>query len=129
MSDEVSADWHELANRVRNDLAAAGLTVTGDLEIDYRVGAHVMVDSEKDSAGGVWVAWKPHPHLAGAAATCLEDGRLDDPMVAQFGKVLEAMQVAMMTILQSAGYSVEDADEEYRPYELRITTASDGVAH
>ncbi|MCK2243024.1 MULTISPECIES: hypothetical protein [unclassified Crossiella] len=112
---------HGLAADVRDTLAEAGLPMTGDLAPGLRVGVRVEVDPADDEAGGVWVDWHTHPRLAEAAADCVNERRLDDPVLTRQGEVMEAMQQAMLAILTAAGFQAGDPDHDYRPYELQVT--------
>ncbi|GAA2823620.1 hypothetical protein [Crossiella cryophila] len=110
-----------LADDVRDTLAEAGLPMTGDLSPGLRVGVRVEVDPADDEAGGVWVDWCTHPRMAEAAANCVAEGRVDDPVLTRQGDVQEAMQQALLAILTSAGFQASDPDHDYRPYELQVT--------
>ncbi|MFC9971987.1 hypothetical protein ACFVH6_13960 [Spirillospora sp. NPDC127200] len=113
-----------LAGRARNTLAAAGLPLmSGDLELALGAGAEVEVDYGADAAGGVYATWRLHPQLARAAAFAVSADDADDahPALLFSGTVAVAMARAIGTILTAAGFAVEEADDEYRPFTLRIT--------
>ncbi|MGW0519451.1 hypothetical protein [Crossiella sp. NPDC003009] len=121
VTDARLRELRNLADDVRDTLAEAGLPITGDLAPGLRVGVRVEVDPADDEAGGVWVDWHTHPRMATAAADCVNEGRLDDPVLTRQGEVMEAMQQAMLAILTSAGFQARDPDHDYRPYELQVT--------
>ncbi|MCO1578914.1 hypothetical protein M8C13_24470 [Crossiella sp. SN42] len=121
VSDARLRELRNLADDVRDTLAEAGLPITGDLAPGLRVGVRVEVDPADDEAGGVWVDWHTHPRMANAAADCVNEGRLDDPVLTRQGEVMEAMQQALLAILTSAGFQAGDPDHDYRPYELQVT--------
>lgn len=119
---EEEREWGLLAGDVREALAEAGLPMTGDLPVDLRVGVRVEVNADDGDASGVWVAWHTHPRLALAAAECVAQGRLDDPVITRKGDVMEAMQRALLDILTVSGFQASDPDHDYRPYELLVVS-------
>ncbi|XUL85585.1 hypothetical protein ACQ86D_01900 [Streptomyces galilaeus] len=46
---------------------------------------------------------------------------LDDPVLCHSSAIAAAMMQAMAAILASAGFAVEDAHDEYRSHQLRVT--------
>jgi hypothetical protein len=125
MFDRVSADElaarEGLASRVRNELAAAGLPVLARaLNPVLAGGADVMVDNGADTAGGVFVDWSASPRLQECTSRALRLRLLDDPLLRHSSQVAAAMMQAMATILTSAGFTAEDANDEYRPHQLRV---------
>jgi hypothetical protein len=46
--------------------------------------------------------------------------QLDEPVLQHSGAIKGAMMKAMAAIMESAGFRVEDAGDEYRPMQLRI---------
>ena len=125
MFDKVSADklagMEALARRVRNELAAAGLPVPASgLNPVLAAGAEVMVDDGADTAGGVFAGWSTSPRLHECTRRALRLRLLDDPLLRHSSQIAAAMMQAMAAILTSAGFTVEDANDEYRPYQLRV---------
>jgi hypothetical protein len=125
MFDRVSADelagMQVLARRVRSELAAAGLPVPAPgLAPVLAGGAEVMVDDGADQAGGVFVNWAASPRLQACTSRVLRHRQLDDPLLRHSAEVKAAMMQAMAAILTSAGFTVQDADDDYRPYQLRV---------
>ena len=111
-----------LALRVRSELAAAGLPVPAPgLSPELAGGAEVAVDDGADSAGGVFVSWTASPRLQACTSRAFRLRRLDDPPLRHTAQIKAAMMQAMAAILTSAGFTVQDADDDYRPYELRVT--------
>src|SRR5215469_11118884 len=125
MLERVSADelagMEALARRVRNELAAAGLPVPAPgLNPVLAGGAEVMVDDGADTAGGVFAGWSASPRLQACTSRALRLRLLDDPLLRHSSEIAAAMRQAMAAILTSAGFTVEDAHDEYRPYQLRV---------
>ena len=126
MFDKVSADelagMEALARKVRNELAAAGLPVPAPgLNPVLAGGAEVTVDPGADTAGGVFAGWSASPRLGECTSRALRLRLLDDPLLRHSSQITAAMMQAMAAILTSAGFTVEDANDEYRPHQLRVT--------
>jgi hypothetical protein len=127
MFEKVSGDelagLEALALRVRNELAAAGLPVLiPGMAPVLASGAEVEVDAGADAAGGVFVGWAASPRLRECALRALRLRLTDDPVLRHSDQVGSAMMQAMAVVLASAGFTVEDADHEYRPRELRVVS-------
>ncbi|WP_030774724.1 MULTISPECIES: hypothetical protein [unclassified Streptomyces] len=121
VGDEESAALKALAQRVRDELAAAGLPVVAPgLDPILAVGADVEVDDGADAAGGVFVDWRASPRLRDCANRAYRLKLLDEPVLRHSRAVGDAMARAMADVLTSAGFSVEDARDEYRPQQLRV---------
>ncbi|WP_258314797.1 hypothetical protein [Streptomyces sp. Act143] len=110
-----------LSWKVRNELAAAGLPVLAPgINSVLAGGAEVEVDDGADAAGGVFVGWQASPRLQACASRAFGLKQLDEPVLRHSSAVRAAMLQAMAAVLSSAGFSVEDARDEYRPQELRV---------
>ncbi|MEV7388327.1 hypothetical protein [Streptomyces sp. NPDC091215] len=121
VSAEESTALEALAGRVRNELAAAGLPVLAPgLDPVLAGGAEVDIDDGADAAGGVFVAWQASPRLRACARRAFGLKQLDEPVLRHSSVVGAAMMQAMAAVLASAGFSVEDARDEYRPQQLRV---------
>jgi|SRR5215469_12261983 len=125
MLERVSADelagMEALARRVRNELATAGLPVPAPgLNPVLAGGAEVTVDPGADTAGGVFAGWAASPRLQECTSRALRLRLLDDPLLRHASQIAAAMMQAMATILTSAGFTVEAANDEYRPHQLRV---------
>ncbi|WP_369149134.1 hypothetical protein [Streptomyces sp. R44] len=113
---EESAALQKLARRVRDELAAAGLPVVApELDPVLAGGAEVDIDDGDDAAGGVFVGWQASPRLRACASRAFRLKQLDEPVLRHSSAVQGAMVQAMAQVLASAGFSVEDARDEYRP--------------
>ncbi|MEU1711172.1 hypothetical protein ABZ478_38895 [Streptomyces sp. NPDC005706] len=121
VSAEESAALEALARKVRNELTAAGLPVLAPgLDPVLAGGAEVDIDHGADAAGGVFVAWQASPRLRACASRAFRLKQLDEPVLRHSSAVGAAMVRAMAAVLASAGFSTEDARDEYRPQQLRI---------
>ena len=116
------ADMKALAQRVRNELAAAGLPVLPDLNPVLAGGAVVEVDGGADMAGGVFTRWCASPRLRECTSRAFRLRLLDDPLLRHSSQVEAAMMRAMAAILISAEFTVEDTNDEYRPHHLRLVS-------
>ncbi|MEU5609736.1 hypothetical protein AB0H03_13555 [Streptomyces sparsogenes] len=126
MFERVSAEEAErqeaLASRVRNELTAAGLPVlTPGLDRVLASGAEVEVDDGADAAGGVYVGWLTSPRLRECTRRAFRLRLLSDPLLRHSSEIAAAMMKSMAAILASAGFTVEDANDEYRSHQLRVT--------
>ena len=119
---ETQSRLEHVASAVRDELAAAGLEVVAPgLAPDLAAGAEVEVDLMNDTAGGVFIHWRVSPRLRTCAINALRHKRTDDPALSHNGAVQAAMAKAVSLILTSAGFSVDDADDEYRTFGLKVT--------
>ncbi|OPG10944.1 hypothetical protein B1R27_00015 [Streptomyces sp. GKU 895] len=124
VSAEESAALEALSWKVRNELAAAGLPVLAPgLNTILAGGADVEVDDGADAAGGVFVGWTTSPRLQACASRAFRLKQLDDAVLRHSNAVGAAMMQAIAAVLSSAGFSVEDARDEYRPQQLRVLAA------
>lgn len=111
---EVTAERNALADVVCRELARAGLPVhRGDLDGDPhgKPGAKVYVTPHVD--GGVFVDWETDAELRTAALDLFAKG-IDysdpPPVVRHHNTVLKNMQDAVLSILASAGFQVDEPD-------------------
>ncbi|SBV05256.1 hypothetical protein YW5DRAFT_02806 [Streptomyces sp. Ncost-T6T-1] len=111
---DVIAQREGLADEACRALVRAGIPAyRGNLDEDSggRPGAHVRVDPLAD--GGVLVDWNTQGELAAAAVNSLERG-VDPAHLPQEIRHYEAVQTCMrgavLGILASAGFQVEEAD-------------------
>jgi hypothetical protein len=119
MTDLVAMTDDELADAVRDELTAAGLTVLVP-EQDYG-GVRIVADH------GVWVSWKSGAELSAAAMAVLRRGAYREGRsqvhisLARQGTVAKAMNGAIATILTATGFDVrDDADDYHHPMELLV---------
>ncbi|MEV0736698.1 hypothetical protein AB0I51_12160 [Streptomyces sp. NPDC050549] len=94
---------------------------TPDLDRVLASGAEVEVDDGADAPDGVYVGWLISPRLRERAGRAFRLRLLDDPVLCHSSEIAAAMMQAMAAILASAGFAVEDANDEYRSHQLRVT--------
>lgn len=111
---DVIEERRKLAERVHRELERAGLPVyRGDLDdgLHRRPGADVHVEPFVE--GGVYVDWRTDAELRDAALDLFAEG-IDyanpPPVVRHHKTVLNHMQAALLGILTSAGFEVEEPD-------------------
>lgn len=111
---EVVAERNTLADEVCRELALAGLPAhRGDLGggTRKRPGARVYVEPFVE--GGVYVNWHTDAELSAAALELFAKG-IDyadpPPVVRHHSTVLKQMRAALLGILTSAGFEVEEPD-------------------
>lgn len=116
-----------LANEVSQKLQLAGFIAQvfagAEFDLDF-VGMKIEVDTGDNAAGGVWVDWCSSRELRGLAAESVRNHVFDSRDIIHSGTVSEAMQRAIFAILYSAGFAVENSDEDMRPFEVRVIAAT-----
>ncbi|MFJ4202693.1 hypothetical protein ACIP2Y_24105 [Streptomyces sviceus] len=113
-SPEVVAERHVLAERTCQELQHAGLPVyRGDLSDGALKQPGVEVHVDPFVGGGVFVDWETSAELRNAALELFARG-IDysnpPPVSRHYNTVYKAMQGALMAILGSAGFEVEEPD-------------------
>jgi hypothetical protein len=122
VSGDDLADMEALAQRVRNELAAAGLPVLLGIDPVLAGGAVVEVDDGADMGGGVFAGWSASPRLRECTGRAFSLRLLDDPLLRHSSQVGAAMMRAMAAILASAGFTVQDANDACRSHQLRVVS-------
>ncbi|MET8936400.1 hypothetical protein ABZX28_05185 [Streptomyces rubiginosohelvolus] len=116
-----------LAAAVEADLARSGLVISGQ-QNQYREnsigGLRVEVDEFDDVAGGIWLHWEVHPSLRKATSEALRGQRFDDPVIASAGRIHERMASTILSMLGALGYVAEPSDDDYRPFAIKVLSAS-----
>ncbi|SED49111.1 hypothetical protein [Streptomyces sp. TLI_105] len=114
---EVVAEWNDLADRVCRELARAGLPARrSDLDggpsgPSGAAGAEVHVD--RLAEGGVFVDWQTDAELRATALGLFAEGidYANPPAaVRHYNSVHKLMRDALLGILASAGFQVEEPD-------------------
>jgi|SRR5215469_893602 len=109
-----------LAELVYGALELAGLPAhlqPKDLSIS---GAEIDIDTGDDAGSGVYVFWHPHPAVADAAADRIQRGQFSDPVIKRSGTISLYMKDAIINILTSAGFEVEESRDDLRPFTVRV---------
>jgi hypothetical protein len=83
-------------------------------------GAEIDVDTGDDAGRGVYVFWHPHPAVADAAADCVQRHQFSDPIIERSGTISLHMKSAIINILTSAGFEVEESRDDLRPFAVRV---------
>ena len=115
---DVEQARRDLGDRVRRSL---GEVIGLPLSDGGSAGVEISVDTGADEAGGVFVAWKASASVRDRAVESIALGRLDDPSIRLSGRVHQILADALGHILQSSGFTTEPADEDMRPYGIRVT--------
>jgi hypothetical protein len=101
-------------------LLSAGLPRSVEAGADISAGITVEVDSGDDEAGGVYLMWRPDGQLVNEAALAVLNGRLDDPAIGRSAVFKAAMKDAMLSILASSGFLVEESRDDLNPLAVRV---------
>ncbi|WP_129837962.1 hypothetical protein [Streptomyces sp. RFCAC02] len=128
VDNETLRRMERLAQRVRDQLAEAGLPVTADLDMRFAVGAEVRIDPAPDDIGGVYVGWRSHPALSARIREVMLSGDVTDPVVRRAGEVSRAMLEAIGRILAAGGFTVGPSRNDMSPQTLHVTGAPDRAA-
>lgn len=119
-----------LAACARDELAAAGLPIvpTG-MDTCLVGGVEVVIDQGKDTGGGVFAGWVVGPRLSSCVRHAVCANEMSAPVLEYARTIKDTMSRAMAAILTAAGFTVEDANDEYRTQQLRVVSGHDkGVA-
>lgn len=111
---------HGLARDALEELLSAGLPQSVEAEEGISAGITVEVDAGDDEAGGVYLMWRPDERLASAAALAVLEGRLDDPAIRRSAGFKAVMKDAILSILASSGFIVEEAQDDLNPLAVRV---------
>ncbi|HEX6684735.1 MAG TPA: hypothetical protein VF062_18165 [Candidatus Limnocylindrales bacterium] len=127
-----------LAAAVRDELVAAGLPV-----LPLGSGGRGHDDDDRHAAGGLsiyeaetdqvlWVGWATSEALRDAAVNAMEvgayraDGSEMHPAIRHSGTVQFAIAKAVATILESAGYRVEEDFDDLQPGVIQVRRGEPG---
>ncbi|MFC9617851.1 hypothetical protein [Streptomyces sp. NPDC056938] len=119
---------HQLAERVRQDLSASGLTVHVTAEHDPmpdKGGGWIELDDFDDAGGGVWLHWQLHPRVREAIGTAIQRAEIDDPFLKVASQTYKHTVTAVLTTLTALGYEAERSRDDYRPYAVRVIAHPD----
>jgi hypothetical protein len=118
----------DLASSVACILEDAGIPVTIDQACAGSGGAVVDVDRGDDAAGGVYVSWRPGASLIERANRLLLNEKHDHGDIRFMGQVSESMMLAMLEILRHCGVDATVADDDLRPYSIRVLKYAPGAS-
>ncbi|MEU5698493.1 hypothetical protein ACFFS2_23285 [Streptomyces aurantiacus] len=125
--DEISRRC-QLAERVRQDLSASGLTVHPADERGVTAaeggGLEIELDDLDDAGGGVWLHWQLHTRTQDEVRAALRrgqaDGPLSDPLLKAASQTYQHMATAIIAMLTTLGYEAEHSRDDYRPHAVRV---------
>jgi hypothetical protein len=115
-----------LAELVYGALELAGLPAHLQPKSLSISGAEIDVDTGDDAGRGVYVFWHPHPAVADAAAERVQRRQLSDLIIERSGAISRHMEAAIINILTSAGFDVEESRDGLRPFTVRVIAGPPG---
>ncbi|MFJ9456383.1 hypothetical protein ACIRST_14980 [Kitasatospora sp. NPDC101447] len=124
--ESVRADYERLAQRVRNELAAAGLPVVAPgLAVEVAVGAEVIVDMADllffgEGDPEVVVTWRVGPQLRSNVIADAMHQRGVTAAIRQCGEVEAAMADAVIAILSAAGFTARNHGNDLSPFDVQV---------
>ncbi|MER7846040.1 hypothetical protein ABTZ03_19040 [Kitasatospora sp. NPDC096077] len=125
----VNARYERLAQRARDELAAAGLPVVpAGLDDGLAVGAAVRISAWNQHFGEdpeVLVSWYPSALLRSSAAADREPGGEPTAAAVQGGRVQAAMATAVTEVLSAAGFTVRDRGDDHAPFDVLVVDGPD----
>ncbi|MBD0693614.1 hypothetical protein BG452_41925 [Streptomyces sp. CBMA123] len=125
----MNARFERLAQRVRDELAAAGLPVVAPgLDAALAVGAEVRVSTWNQHFGEepeVLVSWHLSPRLRCRATADLERGGEPTAAARQAGGIHTAMAAAVIAVLSAAGFTARDRADDYAPFDVLVLDGPD----
>ena len=121
LEDEPSRYLDELAENVRIALTGAGIQAFYATRPDLHGGALIEIDKVADEGAGVYIYWTLSGGLTNDVNHCLESGQYSHPLIRYSGKVRQAMQEAIVVILNAASLSARPADDDIRAYAVVVS--------
>jgi hypothetical protein len=120
-SDETSAAWRALADRVREVLYEAGIANHFLDDLPRPSGAEISIDYGANEMGGVFVDWRTGAALSNAVMEAAMERRNDDPAIELYMSVKLAMRDAMIKVLEASGFEVNPIDDyDMRPPAIHV---------
>jgi hypothetical protein len=119
----------DLAGRVRDELAAAGLPIVAPTMNPHieTPGAEVRVDKLVDCHAPVRVDWHTDRALREAFHRAAMAQQIDAPAFRHYELVIHAMLRTMTEILTAAGFTVRDSTNDFAPLTLEILDGPRGA--
>jgi hypothetical protein len=109
-----------LAGEALEVLRSAGLPQSIETEEGTSAGVTAEVDLGDDEVGGVYLTWRPDGRLVDEAALAVLHGRRDDPVISRSADFRAAMRGAILSILVSSGFRVEESPDDVNPLAVRV---------
>lgn len=120
VNDEDLEQRYILARNAAAALESLGFQAHLREGIDSAPGVEVTVDSGDYDTGGVYVSWNFGSELRLRMADAVEKEDFSDPVFEPAGVVAESMVETLRELLVVAGFSVELAEDDLRPFALKI---------
>ncbi|MFC8365941.1 hypothetical protein ACFUIY_39500 [Streptomyces griseorubiginosus] len=112
------------ADKVKTALARAGLPLASTFDATLSSGVYVEIADDEQLPPQAFLQWRVHPVLQEHFRTVPHDALLSDPQVRELRVAQEAMNTAVITVLENAGFSARPARGE-RAGEVRVGESAD----
>ncbi|RRR77816.1 hypothetical protein [Streptomyces sp. RP5T] len=100
------------ADRVKTTLARAGLPLASTFDDALSSGVYVEIADEERLPPQAFLKWRVHPILQEHFRTVPHNALLSDPQVRELRIAQEAMNTAVIAVLEGAGFSARLARGE-----------------
>jgi hypothetical protein len=121
VSSEAAERLMDLAGRVQGTLITAAIPAFDTSSPDPRGGAKIEVDTADYDTGGVYITWSLSQELTEEISGYLLSKDYSHPRIQYSGNIRIAMRDAIITILQSAGFSAGPAEDDIRALAVRVS--------
>ncbi|KUM89364.1 MULTISPECIES: hypothetical protein [Streptomyces] len=112
------------ADKVKTTLARAGLPVASTFDAALSWGVYVEIADDEQLPPRAFLRWRVHPVLQEHLRTVSRDALLSDPQVREFRVARDAMNTAVIAVLENAGFSARPARGE-RAGEVLVGESAD----
>lgn len=128
VTDQELEQRYTLARHASAALESLGFPAYVREGIDSAPGVEVTVDSGDYDVGGVYVSWNFSSELRLRMADAVKNGNFSDPIFGPASTAAETMMETLQRLLNVAGFSVQPAEDDLRPFALKIISApAEGV--
>ncbi|MDH6516399.1 hypothetical protein M2164_002838 [Streptomyces sp. SAI-208] len=93
------------ADKVKTTLVRAGLPVASTFDDTLSCGVYVEIVDDEQLPPEAFLKWRVHPVLQEHFRTVPHDALLSDPQVREMRVAQEAMNTAVIAVLENAGFS------------------------
>ncbi|MFJ4203911.1 hypothetical protein ACIP2Y_30345 [Streptomyces sviceus] len=100
------------ADKVKTTLVRAGLPVASTFDSTLSCGVYVEIADDEQLPPQAFLQWRVHPLLQEHFRTVPHDALLGDPQVRELRVAREAMNTAVIAVLENAGFSARPARGE-----------------
>ncbi|MEU5046417.1 hypothetical protein [Streptomyces griseorubiginosus] len=112
------------ADKVKTAVARAGLPVASTFDATLSSGVYVEIVDDEQLPPQAFLQWRVHPVLQEHFRTVPHDALLSDPQVRELRVAQEAMNTAVIAVLENAGFSARPARGE-RAGEVLVGESAD----